>query len=155
MGGLGGAQATAPFLVKPVWPDHRILGTEGDYWFNATRVGVDQARAFLQSGERLGSCGPAWLVLKKHLALAGLPTDYVDYASDEFHQTRIVLAIPRETACGCARIRDLETRRPILVRGERGGEFVYEVLGPEDGYKREPRFPNSPYCHDEYSLSHD
>ena len=57
----------------------------------------------------------------------------------------VVWVSPRERACGWKLVRALEGERPVLLRVERGGGLVYELLGPRSDHPLEPVSPANAY----------
>jgi len=128
-GGLGGAQRMGLFRVDNA-PDGRVNGTEGDYWWSSIRAGVEWAHA-KEPGAPVALCGGARELLPLELRQAVTFSDAND-------RQALVFVGPREGWCRWATVRDLESKRPILHRVERGKGLVWEVLGPETGSQYEP-----------------
>jgi hypothetical protein len=134
-GGLGGAQARALFHMPPP-TDPRSDGTEGDYWYQSMRV------AFSELGKRLPV--PATVALCDappvlgQANLTGQPYRLVRLNSLEGRAAPVVWVSPRERACSWKLVRALESERPVLLRVERGGGLIYELLGPPSEHPLEP-----------------
>jgi hypothetical protein len=115
------------FLAQPP-ADHRANGTEGDYWFSSARAGLEFAARQTNDPDAIGVCGPP-VALAQH----NWPWDPPLALTATVDDARVVYAAPREFYCNLTRIRELEAQRRVLLRVERGGGLVYEVLGPRDG----------------------
>jgi len=137
VGGLGGAQRVALFMQPQPYGD-RTNGTEGDYWWASMREAVETARAVAPDAP-MAVCGGAWDLLPA-TAQAARWTGTDDPAA-------VVYVCPREAPrfCPFATVRDLESRRPILHRVERGGGLVWELLGPMTGARFASRTPENVY----------
>jgi hypothetical protein len=61
------------------------------------------------------------------------------------NRAALVFVCPREIFCPWTMVRDMESKRPILKRVERGGGLVWELLGPETGASFTPRSPENAY----------
>jgi hypothetical protein len=147
VGGLGGAQRASLFAA---WPpvDHRVNGTEGDYWFGSSRQGLAIAASFLEEGDAIGLCGmPNWL------AGANWPGVPKPKLLEDSGTPPIVLVTPRENSCGFAQVRALEAERPVLRRVTRGGGLIYEILGRRDGRKHPVLTPQSLYSRPDWEKS--
>jgi hypothetical protein len=143
IGGLGGAQRHALFYL----PTYKSLtnganGTEGDYWWSATRAGVEAAHA-LDPRAPIALCGSSTVLLPR--ALRG-PASGIRFTSRD-DRDALVFVSPREGPLFCAWriVRDLESRRPVLERVERGGGLVWEILGPDTGTRFSPPTPENRY----------
>jgi Dolichyl-phosphate-mannose-protein mannosyltransferase len=128
VGGLGGAQRRELFHYDP--PSDRANLTESDYWFNSSREGLAAFRRLAHPGDTIGLLGP-WAEQTKAnwLAPGEPPLADVDKATYVY------------AARDLPEIRKLEERRPIVVRVERGGGLIYEILGPGDGHHHDPVSP--------------
>ena len=141
-GGLGGAQARALFRMPPP-TDPRSDGTEGDYWYQSMRV------AFVELGRRVP--GPTTVALCDappvlgQANLTGQPFHLVRLNTPEGRAAPAVWVSPRERACGWKLVRALESERPVILRVERGGGLVYELLGPRSDRPLEPVSPANAY----------
>jgi hypothetical protein len=135
-GGLGGAQQSGLFrMARP--PDPRTDGTEGDYWWSSTRAGFEAARA-ADPEAPIAFCGGA----AELLSYAQRKTFKV---AEPTNRAALVFVCPREIFCPWTMVRDMESKRPILKRVERGGGLVWELLGPETGASFTPRSPENAY----------
>jgi len=134
-GGLGGAQARALFRMPPP-TDPRSDGTEGDYWYQSMRG------AFAELGKRVPA--PITVALCDappvlgQANLTGQPYRLVRLRSPEGRNAPVVWVSPREGACSWKLVRALESERPVLLRVERGGGLIYELLGPPSERRLEP-----------------
>jgi hypothetical protein len=141
-GGLGGAQARALFRMPPP-TDPRSDGTEGDYWYQSMRV------AFVELGKRIPA--PTTVALCDappvlgQANLTGQPFRLVRLNSPEGRAAPVVWVSPRERACSWKLVRALESERPVLLRVERGGGLIYELLGPRSDHPLEPVSSANPY----------
>jgi hypothetical protein len=138
IGGLGGAQRQA-LNDMPLPHDKRVQGTEGDYWYTSVADTDRQLAQLVPEGKTLGVCGPPYPTMAMQwfgpgFAPKSAETDQADY----------VWVAPREAFCGWAKARKLEAKRPVLVRVERGGGLIYEILGPE-GAPHAPVSPRTAY----------
>jgi hypothetical protein len=132
-GGLGGAQRSG-LLFLPLPFGDRTNGTEGDYWWSSLREGIRTARA-IDRGAPIALCGPsAWM----------LPREKRDGPrfTGISNPSALVYICPRDPFCPWRKVRELETRRPVLRRVERGGGLVWELLGPATGGP--PLVPRTP-----------
>jgi hypothetical protein len=123
-GGLGGAQRSG-LLFLPLPFGDRTNGTEGDYWWSSLREGVRTARA-IGRGAPIALCGPsAWT----------LPVEKRDGPTftGASNPSALVYVCPRDPFCPWRKVRELETKRRVLRRVERGGGLVWELLGPATG----------------------
>jgi hypothetical protein len=142
VGGLGGAQRRALFMPSP-GADPRSAGTEGDYWYHSLRL------AFIEAGRR--SNGPADIALcSAPVVLAeanrtGQPLRPVGVYSLNAQYAPLVWVSPREGACSWRMVRKLESERPVLLRVERGGGLIYELLGPRSFVPLTPVSPENRY----------
>jgi hypothetical protein len=139
IGGLGGAQRTALNYMDPPH-DHRVLGTEGDYWYTSV-ADADRALARLvPEGSSVGVCGPPYPTMEMQWFGPGPvpPISKVDLAD-------YIYVNPREAFCGWGKARRFEAERPVLVRVVRGGGLIYEILGPPDGSLHSPVSPRTAY----------
>jgi len=141
-GGLGGAQARALFRMPPP-TDPRSDGTEGDYWYQSMRV------AFVELGKRIPA--PTTVALCDappvlgQANLTGQPFRLVRLNSPEGRAAPVVWVSPRERACSWKLVRALESERPVLLRVERGGGLIYELLGPRSDHPLQPVSSANPY----------
>ena len=130
IGGLGESQRRGLFAMgSPV--DHRVNGTEGDYWLSSMREGLAVASRYVGVGEAIGMCPGGDLI--PALPDANWPGAHKPWVIDATDEARVVYVAPREFLCGFARVRELEAQRAVLHRVERGGGLVYEILGRRDG----------------------
>jgi len=134
-GGLGGAQARALFRMPPP-TDPRSDGTEGDYWYQSLRVAFAELGQRVQGPTTVALCdAPPVLGLAN---LTGQPFRLVRFNTPEGRSAPVVWVSPRERACGWRLVRALEGERPVLLRVERGGGLIYELLGPRSDHPLEP-----------------
>jgi len=143
IGGLGGAQRQALFYL----PAYESLtnganGTEGDYWWSATRDGIEAAHA-LDPSAPIALCGSSVELLPQALRKPDSGLHFVNRGQRD----ALVFVSPREGSlfCGWTIVRELESRRPVLKRVERGGGLVWEILGPETGKTYTPPTPENRY----------
>ncbi len=130
VGGLGGAQRNALNRVAPPH-DRRVQGTEGDYWYSSVADADRSLAQLVPTGATVGVCGPPYPTMQMQWFGPGsipapAPPDQADY----------VYVAPREAFCTWKHARELEQLRPVLVRVERGGGLIYEIVGP-------PTFPHA------------
>jgi hypothetical protein len=124
IGGLGGAQRRALNVMFPPH-DHRVLGSEGDYWYSSVADADRDLGRLVRPGDTVGVCGPPYPTMQMQwfgpgpIPPVALP-DVADY----------VYVSPREAFCNWSHARKLEELRPVLVRVERGGGLIYEIVGP-------------------------
>lgn len=129
-GGLGGAQRDALLYVPG--EDWRSPGTEGDYWHASLRDFLGHVGSLVPPSAVLGVCGTMY-----KQAVANWEGEPLQYADPHELGTYLYVA-PRESFCGWAHIRDLESQRPVLLRVVRDGGLIYEILGPEVPYPLPP-----------------
>lgn len=149
IGGLGGAQQTGLFAMPPT-THYMASGTEGDYWFGASRSGLLQAYRLAGPHSVVGVCGPP-----KDLARANagaLPIQLVETGEPEFWRADVLYISPRENFCSWERVRGLESQRPVLSRVERGGGLIYELLGPKGSERLTPISMESCYARPDHCL---
>ena len=150
IGGLGGAQQKALFAMPPPpgrpgeAHDHRVNGTEGDFWFSSARDGARDLRALTQPGEMVSMCGPQRNQASANWGADPLPP-FIETQNREWDQVRYMYMTPRETLCWWWRIRKEESERSVVKRVERGGGLVYEILGPRTPTRHPPVSPESEY----------
>ena len=130
IGGMGESQRRGLFAMGPP-VDHRVNGTEGDYWLSSMREGLAVASRYVGVGEAIGMCPGGDLI--PSLPDANWPGAHKPWVIDATDEARVVYVAPREFLCGLARVRELEAQRAVLHRVERGGGLVYEILGRRDG----------------------
>jgi hypothetical protein len=137
VGGLGGAQRIGLFKLPQPYGD-RTNGTEADYWWSSMREGIARARA-IDPNAPVAVCGGAADMLPT--------TDPVPRWTGMDDPTALVYVCPREAPrfCPFATVRELEGKRPILHRVERGGGLVWELLGPVTGVRFASRTPENVY----------
>ncbi len=130
VGGLGGAQQAAllraPFNVM-------ASGTEADYWWSSSGDGVAAARA-IDPQAPVAMCGGSTALLPIELRTPGKGPRFVE--PDD--PAALVYVNPREAFCSWKRVRELEAKRPVLRRVERGGGLIWELLGPATGASLSP-----------------
>jgi hypothetical protein len=142
IGGLGGAQRRALFKPPPR-ADQRSAGTEGDYWYQSLR------QAFIEANRRVPI--PADIVLCSAPVVlgeanrTGQPLRPIRLYSVRAPLAPLVWVSPREGACSWRMVRQLETERPVLLRVERGGGLIYELLGPRSAVPLKPVSPENGY----------
>jgi len=143
IGGLGGAQQKALFQIGPP-QDIRVNGTEGDYWFSSARDGFRELRTLNPQNAPVAICGPG----RGH-ALFNVIDDprftFIEVQEKGFDAAPLLYASPRETLCWWRQVRRWESERPVVMRVERGGGLVWEILGPKDGQKHTPPSPRTQY----------
>jgi hypothetical protein len=105
--------------------DPRVLGSEGDYWYSSVADADRWLARWVPPGATVGVCGPPYPTMQMQWygpgpIPASAPTDQADY----------VYVAPREAFCNWHHARELEQLRPVLVRVERGGGLIYEIVGP-------------------------
>jgi hypothetical protein len=128
IGGLRGAQrGEGLFAMKRA--DLRLMGTEGDYWYNSLRRGLQDIRLAMHGGEIIGVCGPDAVLARINWGLTHTP-QMIDALDGDPDRAEFVYVMPRGVFCDSSRIERLQRRRPILTRVERGGGLIYMVLGP-------------------------
>ena len=132
IGGLGGAQRAALFRVEPPFAP-LASGTEGDYWWSSSRAGVEAARA-IDPQAPVAMCGGSKAVLPIELRTPDSGPRFVEADNP----AALVYVNPREEFCPWKRVRELEAKRPILKRVERGGGLIWELLGPAGGPSLNP-----------------
>src|SRR5262249_5503764 len=107
----------------------RANGSEGDYWYTSVRDAVAELRGRHAGQSTVGLCGPGPAQVNANwqtddrLPINRHAEEHVGY----------VYAAPSVNTCRWDSIRALERARPVLVRAERGGGLVWELLGPADG----------------------
>ena len=79
------------------------------------------------------------------LKLTGQPHRLVRLRSLEGRTAPVVWVSPREGACSWKLVRALESERPVLLRVERGGGLIYELLGPPADHPLEPVSSSNAY----------
>jgi len=142
VGGLGGAQRRALFKPPPR-ADQRSAGTEGDYWYQSLR------QAFIEANRRFPI--PADIVLCSAPVVlgeanrTGQPLRPIGVYNARAPLAPLVWVSPREGACSWRTVRQLETERPVLLRVERGGGLIYELLGPRSAIPLRPVSPENGY----------
>ena len=134
-GGLGGAQARALFRMPPP-TDPRSDGTEGDYWYQSLRVAFIEAARRVPTPSTIALCNAPEVLGQANLT--GQALRPVRVTSSEGQTAPVVWVSPREGGCSWRQVRALESERPILLRVERGGGLIYELLGPRSDQRREP-----------------
>jgi len=134
-GGLRGAQARALFRMPPP-TDPRSDGTEGDYWYQSMRTAFAELGKRIKEPTTVALCDAPPVLGQANLT--GQPFRLVRYNSPEGRDARVVWVSPRERACGWKVVRALESERPVLLRVERGGGLIYELLGPRSDRPLEP-----------------
>jgi len=134
-GGLGGAQARALFRMPPP-TDPRSDGTEGDYWYQSMRVAFAELGRRVQAPTTVALCDAPPVLGQANLT--GQPFRLVRFNTPEGRAAPVVWVSPRERACGWRLVRALESERPVLLRVERGGGLIYELLGPRSDHPLEP-----------------
>jgi len=134
-GGLGGAQARA-LLRMPPPTDPRSDGTEGDYWYQSMRVAFIEAARLAPTATTIAICSAPEILARANLT--GQKLRPVRVTNPEWRSAAVVWVSPREHACGWREVRQLESERPVLLRVERGGGLVYELLGPRSDQRLEP-----------------
>jgi hypothetical protein len=135
-GGLGGAQARALFRMPPP-TDPRSDGTEGDYWYQSMRLAFVEAAKRVPTPTTLALCNAPTVLGQANLT--GQAFRLVRIDSPEARAAPIVWLSPRENGgCGWRQVRALETERPVLLRVERGGGLIFELLGPRSERPLEP-----------------
>jgi hypothetical protein len=135
-GGLGGAQARALFRMPPP-TDPRSDGTEGDYWYQSMRVAFVEAAKLVPTPATLALCSAPTVLGQANLT--GQAFRLVRIDSPEAGAAPIVWVSPRENGgCGWRQVRALESERPVLLRVERGGGLIFELLGPRSDRPLEP-----------------
>ncbi|HVP61186.1 MAG TPA: glycosyltransferase family 39 protein [Myxococcaceae bacterium] len=134
-GGLGGAQARALFRMPPP-TDPRSDGTEGDYWYQSLRVAFIEAARRVPTPATIALCNAPEVLGQANLT--GQAFRPVRFNSLEGQAAPIVWISPREGGCGWRQVRALESERPVLLRVERGGGLIYELLGPRSDRRLEP-----------------
>jgi hypothetical protein len=70
--------------------------------------------------------------------LTGQPFRFVRLNHPAAPSAPLVWVSPREGACNWRLVRALESERPVLLRVERGGGLIYELLGPRSDRRLEP-----------------
>ena len=142
IGGLGGAQRRALFRPAPRG-DQRSGGTEGDYWYQSLRQAFIEAYKRVPIQTDLVLCaGPTVLAEANR---TGQPLRPISFNSVRAPYAPLVWVSPREGACTWRMVRQLETERPILLRVERGGGLIYELLGPRSAVSLMPTSPENGY----------
>jgi hypothetical protein len=134
-GGLGGAQARA-LLRMPPPTDPRSDGTEGDYWYQSMRVAFIEAGRLAPTATTIAICSAPEILAQANLT--GQKLRPIRVTNPEWRSAPVVWVSPREHACGWRQVRQLESERPILLRVERAGGLVYELLGPRSDQRLEP-----------------
>jgi hypothetical protein len=134
-GGLGGAQARA-LLRMPPPTDRRSDGTEGDYWYQSLRVAFVEAAKHVQGPATVVLCDAPTVLGEANLT--GQPFRFVRLNHPAAPSAPLVWVSPREGACNWRLVRALESERPVLLRVERGGGLIYELLGPRSDRRLEP-----------------
>lgn len=127
IGGLGGAQRTRLFETRDA--DLRIIGTEGDYWFNSLRQGLSEIRSQMQGLERVGVCGPSRVLARMNWGNSRSP-EFVDSWTGDPDRGDFVYVMPRGVFCEPDLVERLKAGRPLVRQIERGGGLIYLVLGP-------------------------
>mgnify|MGYP001178310579 CR=1 FL=1 len=128
IGGLRGAQQGEGLFSLEI-ADLRLKGTEGDYWFNSLRRGLEDIRPALRGGETIGLCGPSAVLARTNWGNPQAPP-FTDSWYGEPDRGDFVYVMPRGVFCEPALIERLQAGRPVLTRVERGGGLIYMVLGP-------------------------
>jgi hypothetical protein len=136
IGGLGGAQRRALFKTEAPH-DSRANGTEGDYWWSSEREAVRLARETDPSAP-IALCGGASQLIPSTIQPAPRFVGTDDPKA-------LVYVCVRELFCSFSTVRQLESKRPIIRRVERGGGLVWELLGPETGAHYTVLTPESAY----------
>jgi len=135
-GGLGGAQARALFRMPPP-TDPRSDGTEGDYWYQSMRVAFAEAAKRVPTPATLALCNAPTVLGQANLT--GQAFRLVRIDSPEARTAPVVWVSPRENGgCGWRQVRALESERPVLLRVERDGGLIYELLGPRSERPLQP-----------------
>ena len=135
-GGLGGAQARALFRMPPP-TDPRSDGTEGDYWYQSMRLAFVEAAKRVPTPTSLALCNAPPVLGQANLT--GQAFRLVRIDSPEARAAPVVWVSPRENGgCGWRQVRALESERPVLLRVERGGGLIFELLGPRSDRPLEP-----------------
>ena len=105
-------------------------------------AGIEAAHA-LDPSAPVALCGSSVELLPPALRAPASGIRFVDRRQ----ANALVFVSPREGPlfCGWTIVRELESRRPVLKRVERGGGLVWEILGPETGKTYTPPTPENRY----------
>jgi len=127
----------------PPKADQRSAGTEGDYWYQSLRQAFIQANRLLPVPADIVLCSAP--VVLGEANRTGQPLRPISFTSIRAPRAPLVWVSPREGACSWRMVRQLETERPVLLRVERGGGLIYELLGPRSPVPLTPVSPENRY----------
>jgi hypothetical protein len=145
-GGLGRAQSQALlFMAKTGEREHNASGGEGDYWYTSLREALRPIRIAAKPGMTVGFCGPWPAQVRANNDNASMEIKPGD--PKKLINVPLVYVAPQGNIQGCTytMAREFERQRPILLRVEREGGLIFEVLGQRDGKTHPVRTPPSAY----------